>query len=123
MESNEVLSHLLLKANSEKVRHNAKIFLKMKKGLEIGSPFRALIPDKRIRGLRRGFQARMSGKVYKVKESLRDARQVKAESGEVFSIKLVKAVAEGSRTVPQQGLARALQQRQQKLKDARQANK
>ena len=95
----------------------------MKKGLEIGSPFRVLIPDSRIRGMRRGFQPRMSAKTYKVKEFLQDGRQVKDESGEIFPIKLVKAVPVGSRTVPQQGLARALQQRQQNLQEARQANK
>ena len=123
VESNEVLSHLLLTANSAKARHNVQVFLKTKKGLEIRSPFRAPIPDKRIRSLRRGFQARMSSKVYKVTEILQDGRQVEAETGEVFSIKLVKAVPEGSWTVPQQGLARALQQRQQNLKEARQAKK
>ena len=77
VESNEVLSHLLLKANSEKVRHNAQVSLKTKKGLEIRSPFRALIPDKRIRGLRRGFQARVSGKVFKVKSFCRMADKLR----------------------------------------------
>ena len=120
---NEVLEHLLVKANSEKIRHNSQIFLKMKKGLEIGSPFRLLIPDKRIRGMRRGFQPRMSAKTYKVKEFLQDGRQVKAESSEVFAIKLVKAVPEGSRTVPQQGLARALQERSAIVRESRQANR
>ena len=80
---------------------------------EKGSKFRALVKEKNIRGLRRGFKPSFSGKVYVVFEFLQNGRQVKAESGEVFTTKLVQPVGAESKTMGTQGLTRTAERRKE----------
>ena len=81
VEENDVLSHLLIKANSRKLETNAEIFSRNSKNMEPGSKFRVLVKEKNVRGLRRGFKPTYSGKVYIAASFPQNARQVKATTG------------------------------------------
>ena len=123
VEDNEVLSHLLTKANSRKLEQNAEIFPRNTKNMEPGSNFRVLVKEKNVRGLRRGFKPTYSGKVYVAKSFPPNGRQVQAVSGEVFTMKLVQPVPETSQTVSTQGLTRIIERRKEQTVAARAAKK
>ena len=123
VEGNEVLTHLLIKANCEKVEHNAEAFLRNKKNMEPASKFRVLTREKSIRGLRRGFKPNYSGKVYIAKGFPQNGRQVQATTGEIFAMKLVLPVPETSKTVGTQVLDRIEERRHEQTVAARAAKK
>ena len=120
---NEVLEHLLIKANSRKLEQNAEIFSRNTKDMEPGSKFRVLVKEKNVRGLRRGFKPTFSGKVYIAKSFPQNGRQVQATSGEIFTMKLVLPVPETSQTVNTQGLTRIMERRKEQTVAARAAKK
>ena len=120
---NEVLEHLLIKANSRKLEQNAEVFARNTKGMEPGSKYRVLVREKNVRGLRRGFKPTYSGKVYTAASFPQNARQVKSITGEVHTMKLVQPVPETSQTVNTQGPTRIMERRKEQIVAARAAKK
>ena len=102
---------------------NAEVFARNTKSMELGSKFRVLVKEKNVRGLRRGFKPTFSGKVYIAASFPQNARQVKATTGEVFTMKLVLPVPDTSQTVNTQGLTRIMERRKEQTVAARAAKK
>ena len=101
---NEHLQHLILTRNTAAVERNHSAFVRMSRGLSVGSKFRAPLPRKQ-RGFQRGAAQQFSAAVHRVAAVLQGGRQVRAEDGKVYSTKLVLPVAAGS-----EAAGRALEQ-------------
>ena len=75
---NDHLQHLILTRNTAAMERNHSAFVRMSRGLSVGSKFRAPLP--RIQGgFQRGAATRLSAAVYTVAAALPGGRQVGAE--------------------------------------------
>ncbi len=119
VEGNDVLEHLLIKANSRKLRVNEEVFLRNRKNMVVGSKYRVLVKEKQIRGMRRGLKPTYSGRVFIAKAFPQNGRQVQAQTGEIHTMKLVLPVPESSRTVSTQALDRIAERRKEQTVAAR----
>ena len=101
---NDHLKHLIMTRNTALMERNQAAFVRMSRGLEVGSLPRAPLPRKQ-RGFQRGAALQFSADVHRVAAVLQSGRQVRAEDGKFYSTKLVLPVAAGS-----QAAGRALEQ-------------
>ena len=96
VEGNEHLQFALLRANTAKLERNHAAFVRMSRGVELGSKFRVPGVQKQG-GFRRGAQTQFSSTVYTVAAILQQGRQVRAaENDQIYSVKLILPVAADS---------------------------
>ena len=115
---NDHLQHLILTRNTAAMERNHSAFVRMSRGLSVGSKFRAPLPRKQ-RGFQRGAAQQFSAAVYTVAAVLQGGRQVRAEEdGKVYSTQLVLPVAAGS-TAAGRALAVAQQRRTAQVRGQR----